>query len=115
MIKAVAQLIGAIISRKGFDSFTTADPFKLTGESLPVTVSSENQNDYYEMIGVPLDADADDIKTAFRKKVLEVSEESKYREHYENPTIFLPQAFASVPHVRVRCATRLVKGNESNR
>jgi DnaJ-domain-containing protein 1 len=40
--------------------------------ALGLTVSSENQNDYYEMLGVPLDADADDIKTAFRKRVREV-------------------------------------------
>ena len=40
--------------------------------ALGLAVSSENESDYYEMLGVPLDADAADIKKAFRKRVRKV-------------------------------------------
>ncbi len=40
--------------------------------ALGLAVSSENQNDYYELLDVPLDADEADIKMAFRKMVREV-------------------------------------------
>ena len=32
----------------------------------------EDESDYYELLGIPRDADPDDIKKAFRKKVIEV-------------------------------------------
>jgi curved DNA-binding protein CbpA len=40
--------------------------------ALGLAVSSENQSDYYELLGVPWDADAADIKKAFRKRVRKV-------------------------------------------
>lgn len=40
--------------------------------ALGLAVSSENQNDYYELLGVAWDADAGDIKKAFRKRVRKV-------------------------------------------
>jgi curved DNA-binding protein CbpA len=61
------------IGRKhGLDFQVLKEKLTPVALALGLAVSSENQNDYYELLGVAWDADAGDIKKAFRKRVREV-------------------------------------------
>jgi curved DNA-binding protein CbpA len=61
------------IGRKhGLDFQVLKEKLTPVALALGLAVSSENESDYYEMLGVPLDADAADIKKAFRKRVHKV-------------------------------------------
>jgi curved DNA-binding protein CbpA len=61
------------IGRKhGLDFQVLKEKLTPVALALGLVVSSENQSDYYELLGVPWDADAADIKKAFRKRVRKV-------------------------------------------
>ena len=61
------------IGRKhGLDFQVLKEKLTPVALALGLAVSSENQSDYYELLGVPWDADAADIKKAFRKRVRKV-------------------------------------------
>ena len=63
----VFQHLGKICRTHGLDIQILKEKLTPVALALGLAVSSENESDYYEMLGVPLDADAADIKTAFRK------------------------------------------------
>lgn len=58
--------------RHGLDFQILKEKLTPVALALGLAVSSENQNDYYELLGVPWDADVADIKKAFRKRVRKV-------------------------------------------
>jgi curved DNA-binding protein CbpA len=58
--------------RHGLDFQVLKEKLTPVALALGLAVSSENQSDYYELLGVPWDADAADIKKAFRKRVRKV-------------------------------------------
>jgi curved DNA-binding protein CbpA len=61
-----------ICRKHGLDSQVLKEKLTPVALALGLTGSSENQNDYYELLGIPLDADVADIKKAFRKRVRNV-------------------------------------------
>jgi curved DNA-binding protein CbpA len=58
--------------RHGLDFQVLKEKLTPVALALGLAVSSENQNDYYELLGLPWDADVADIKKAFRKRVRKV-------------------------------------------
>jgi hypothetical protein len=68
----VLQHLEKVCRTHGLDIHILKERLTPVALALGLAVSSENQNDYYELLGVPLDADAADIKKAFRKRVREV-------------------------------------------
>ena len=61
-----------ICRKHGLDFQVVKEKLIPVAPALGLAVSPENQGDYYELLGVPLDADAADIKKAFRKRVRKV-------------------------------------------
>jgi DnaJ-domain-containing protein 1 len=68
----VSQELTDICRKFGLDVQILIEMLTPVAPALGLAVSSDNQSDYYELLGVPLDADAADIKKAFRKKVRKV-------------------------------------------
>jgi hypothetical protein len=68
----VLQPLTKICQKHGLDFQIVKEKLTPVALALGLTVSSENQSDYYELLGVAWDADAADIKRAFRKRVRKV-------------------------------------------
>jgi curved DNA-binding protein CbpA len=68
----VLQELTEICRKHGLDFQVLKEKLTPVALALGLAVSSENQSDYYELLGVPWDADAADIKKAFRKRVRKV-------------------------------------------
>lgn len=68
----VLQPLTEIGRRHGLDFQVLKEKLTPVALAFGLAGSSGNQNDYYELLGVPLDADAADIKKAFRKRVRNV-------------------------------------------
>jgi curved DNA-binding protein CbpA len=62
------QRLTEICLRHGFDFRLLKEKLTPVGQALGLALPSGKQIDYYELLGVALDADADDIKKAFRRK-----------------------------------------------
>ncbi len=68
----VLQELTEIGRKHGLDFNVLKEKLTPVALALGLAVSSENQNDYYELLGIPWGADAADIKKAFRKRVRKV-------------------------------------------
>ena len=66
------QELTEICPKHGLDFQVLKEKLTPVALALGLAVSTENQSDYYELLGVPRDADAADIKKAFRRRVRKV-------------------------------------------
>ena len=66
------QPLTEICRKNGLDFQVLKEKLTPVALALGLAVSSENQSDHYELLGVPLDANVADIKKAFRKRVRKV-------------------------------------------
>lgn len=68
----ILQQLTEIGRKHGLDFHVLKEKLTPVALALGLAVSSESQSDYYELLGVAWDADAADIKKAFRKRARKV-------------------------------------------
>ena len=64
----IVQRLTEVCLRHGLDFRLLKEKLTPVGQALGLALPSGKQHDYYELLGVALDADAHDIKKAFRQK-----------------------------------------------